>query len=859
MMQTNQQSDFYRPYNLPVARKYSSKKEPAAHQSEALNKLQQWFGQKLSPAGGILVLPTGGGKTFTATRFLCTQPLSEGYKVLWLAHTHYLLEQAFYSFGPKEEVDQSHLGCEVGRISGAKQALNVRVVSGTVGHFKAADIKATDDVVIGTLQTLTRAYQEITHFPQLDAFLRSTNGKLCVVFDEAHHAPANSYQRLISKLRQDFPEMYLLGLTATPTYEDESKAGWLKQLFPQEIIYQVGIQKLIADRILAKPIQEEFRTDITPEFDEATYRKWIGQYKDLPPEIISQLALSEQRNAFIAKAYADNKQRYGKTIIFASRWFQCEQLREFLIKRNVRADVMYCKTDVNPGTEAARNARDKTENDRVLAAFRQNELDVVINVKMLTEGIDVPDAQTVFITRQTRSTSLLTQMVGRALRGPRFGGKDNAYIVSFVDDWKQAINWAEYELPGGGTKTTRPPYTDGLPMQWLSIALVRQLAEQMQQGIDEVPAPFITLLPLGWYRLKFEAFIPENEDCETINQLVMVFEHERAAYECFIKFLLKEDIEVFAEPVLDFHTYVGRFERWQLLFFDDVEVYDGGNLIKNLFYITRHIAQNDGKPPQFFEFEQRQEHDLDQLAQEGIDYDWGPQVIEQKLQEEYERENRYWQVMYPAFRLFRSQYYACRARIMDIDKRPIEPLPPIINKLAGEGIRDAEPSKEVKESVKKQDQYRCLCCGAMSKLQVDHIKARYHGGSHLIDNLQTLCHACNREKGTKEISFRERRSHLRVKPSAWMELKFPGEADGQKRWEQFLRRSINFFYQCAAVSAISSGNTNRTFDTWQINLHTGNEPTLIKPYLNAFTEEVYQRRKRAGHATPKKLVVVASY
>src|SRR2546426_4233581 len=41
--------------------------------SDALVKLQRWFHDvpRTSEAGGIVVLPTGGGKTFTATRFLC--------------------------------------------------------------------------------------------------------------------------------------------------------------------------------------------------------------------------------------------------------------------------------------------------------------------------------------------------------------------------------------------------------------------------------------------------------------------------------------------------------------------------------------------------------------------------------------------------------------------------------------------------------------------------------------------------------------------------------------------------------------------------------------------------------------------
>jgi superfamily II DNA or RNA helicase len=51
----------------------------------------------------------------------------------------------------------------------------------------------------------------------------------------------------------------------------------------------------------------------------------------------------------------------------------------------------------------------------------------------------------VFLTRQTTSPILLRQMVGRALRGPKFGGTATANIVLFIDDWREAIQWAEFD------------------------------------------------------------------------------------------------------------------------------------------------------------------------------------------------------------------------------------------------------------------------------------------------------------------------------------------------------------------------------------------------------------------------------
>jgi hypothetical protein len=68
-------------------------------------------------------------------------------------------------------------------------------------------------------------------------------------------------------------------------------------------------------------------------------------------------------------------------------------------------------------------------------------LDVLVNVGMMTEGVDVPAVRTVFLARPTQSEILLRQMVGRALRGPAAGGDETAYLVSFEDHWERFEGW----------------------------------------------------------------------------------------------------------------------------------------------------------------------------------------------------------------------------------------------------------------------------------------------------------------------------------------------------------------------------------------------------------------------------------
>ncbi len=631
-------NEFYREYDLSEKRRTPPRRSPAAHQQTALAKLHAWSESRASHSpvsGGLLVLPTGGGKTFTANRFLCAGPLSQGFKVLWLAHTHHLLEQAIDS-----------LEHELGHIQEPKATFAARVVSGTVSHCRPHEIKPSDDMLIVTLQTMVSALRN--ELPPVLDFLAAAGSQLCVVFDEAHHAPAHSYRRLIAVLRERCPGMLLLGLTATPTYTDETKRGWLAMLFPQGLIHQVTAQALMATGILAKPIFEDHQTDIAVEFDERSYEQWRSTYQDLPESMVTQLAQSRERNQFIAQTYAEHRERYGKTIMFADRWFQCEQLSEFLQARGVRAGVLYSHVDADPGNVAARNRRSSDENTTVLQAFKRGALDVLINVRMLTEGTAVPSVSTVFLTRQSTSGILLTQMIGRALRGPAFGGTEQAYIVAFIDQWKHLINWADYRDIGAGlADDTAASAAPRLPIQLISIEMVRQLVQQMDGGSVET-RPFLTLMPVGWYRVEFTAVVAGSDDLEIVRQMVMVFEDEIAGYDAWRAALTPTVYADFAATELDFTAERGQLAEWRQEFFGAAALNRGEDLLVNLFHMARHLAQNEGTVT-FFPFAEREYHDLDRVVTHFLDENITMRDELPAVRAEYDRTDRYWGMIYPGF------------------------------------------------------------------------------------------------------------------------------------------------------------------------------------------------------------------
>jgi superfamily II DNA or RNA helicase len=834
-------SPFFREWTLKSCRSAQGKKVPAPHQAQALAKLNAWY-RDLSGKedGGILVLPTGGGKTFTAAHFLAHGPLSDGYKVLWLAHTHHLLEQAFYGFD----------GGLLGGIREPRAKLALRVVSGTPGHFHPRDIKPSDDIIIATLQTLTNAHRE--QHKALLAFLASAKGKLFIVFDEAHHAPAPSYRKLLQALCKDHAP--LLGLTATPTYSDEAKKGWLKKLFPQGILAQAKAGDLMAQGVLAQPTFVRADTAFTPQFDTAEFQKWLGTYRDLPEDIIDSLALNSERNAMIAQTYVENRAKYGKTIIFTDRWHQCEAIVEALRKHKVRADAVYSHIDASLETVDARNRRDRDENGKVLDQFRKNELDVLVNVRMLTEGTDIPDAQTVFLTRQTTSQILLTQMVGRALRGPKFGGTAKAFIVSFIDSWQQGIRFAEYDpLAEGAADESVRPSMKRPPLLLVSIELVKQLARRMDSGINVLSGQFLSLMPVGWYRVTFDT-CPENSDeIEPTNQLVLVFEDERKGFETLLKTLLKSVPKSFEDERVTMEDQRPTLDSWRERYLGEATRIKT-DLQLDLFALARHIGQGHGVP-EFFPFAIREEHDLDAVARQFITDDLGSRAIQEQLWAEYSREDRFWGALFPRFDQFRSTYDASAARLLS----PAQDLADPDSRCRNEPISAMEPDEAIKRQVKARDGNCCVCCGAVRTLQVDHIVPSYHGGPHTIANLQTLCGVCNRTKRTRTLRFKSPTTPLTTAPKD-IEVFSPPRRESvgdRDQWEHFIRRTINFAFQCGAVAKVTIGGRGETYYHWSVELNQGLHPSWLKPHIKALFARIGEARTEGGKPELSSLTILA--
>lgn len=358
----------------------------------------------------MVVLPTGGGKTYTASTWLLKNAIDKKKKILWIAHRQMLLDQAAESF---KKFSFSELIPHTSKFS-------FRIISGSSNHDSTFHIKPTDNLLIASKDSIGR------NIDRLDPWLKGEK-EVFLIVDEAHHSTAKTYRRVIEHVKKRVPGLKLIGLTATPFRTAENERGLLAKIYSDGlkngrivqgdvgITYQIGLKELISRQILAKPIFQSF-------FTEENYGKELGlealkniqQLDTLPEDVAEKIAYSAARNKLIVETYCKRKKEYGQTIVFAVNVDHAVELAALFEKAGVKTDYVASGV-VDPVTYV------KRDNDKIIENYRKGKLQVLINVNILTEGVDLPQTQTVFLARPTVSTILMTQMIGRALRGVKAG------------------------------------------------------------------------------------------------------------------------------------------------------------------------------------------------------------------------------------------------------------------------------------------------------------------------------------------------------------------------------------------------------------------------------------------------------
>ena len=340
------------------------KLEIREYQQEALDSLSEMRAKKETIA--LLYHATGTGKTVTAVM----DAKRCGGRVLFVAHTMELVNQAFSTF--------KSLWSDA-----------------SVGKF-ADSIKDTEaHVVCGSIQSVAL---------NLDMF--KDNDFDYIIIDEAHHASADTYQKVLAY----FNPKFILGLTATPERADDTNILEIFKNTAHKLDIQTAVE--IGALVPVRCIRIHTNIDMTKvRFNSVQYN-----IRDLDVKICVT-----ERNKLIVDTWLEYVKN-RRTVVFCASVKHAEQVAQLF-------------KDAGVSAVAVSGSMKTSERNEQLAKFADGDVKVLCACDLLNEGWDCPQTEVLFMARPTMSKVLYTQQLGRGMRNSE--GKDHLMVFDFVDNASQ--------------------------------------------------------------------------------------------------------------------------------------------------------------------------------------------------------------------------------------------------------------------------------------------------------------------------------------------------------------------------------------------------------------------------------------
>ena len=349
----------------------------------------------------LIALPTGTGKTVIFSRV--PDMIKDRRRMLVVAHR-------------KELLDQS-----AEKIQLANPEIQVAV--------EQAEREADPDsqVIVASIQTLAVSPSRLERLRPDDFAV--------LVIDEAHHAPATSYLKLLHRLglgpdpfapgqtvgdrRKAFKTFkpadtapFLLGFTATPNRTD---GVGLEAIF-DEIAYTRTIEEMIKAGWLCKIVGKRVSTVASLEGVKIS----DGDFQE---GALAKAVNLANRNELAVKSYL-SLAAGRRCLVF------CVDVQHTL-------DMTEAFKNVGVSVDMVVGSTPKEQRDAIIANYKRGIIPVLANCMVLTEGFDAPETSCIIMARPTKSQLLYTQMMGRGTRiAP---GKENLLVIDLVDAGAQGV------------------------------------------------------------------------------------------------------------------------------------------------------------------------------------------------------------------------------------------------------------------------------------------------------------------------------------------------------------------------------------------------------------------------------------
>lgn len=227
-----------------------------------------------------------------------------------------------------------------------------------------------------------------------------------IIVDEAHHSLADTYIRLFGL----FPNAKKLGVTATPWRLNHESFLSLYQY----LIVSPQISWFINNNLLSDFDYVSIKQD--SEVQKLVDRSEVVSTGDFSNADLDNTFNNQRIRSKLYESYLQFVNG-RKGIIYAINKCHAAKIAELYSSHGVKAMAIDCDTP--------RDVRQE-----MIAAFKNGEISVLVNVDIFTEGFDCPDVNFIQLARPTKSLSLYLQQVGRGLRIVE--GKEKTIILDNV-------------------------------------------------------------------------------------------------------------------------------------------------------------------------------------------------------------------------------------------------------------------------------------------------------------------------------------------------------------------------------------------------------------------------------------------
>ncbi|KAG9041263.1 hypothetical protein FS837_012482 [Tulasnella sp. UAMH 9824] len=321
---------------------------------------------------------------------------------------------------PKDRPNASKSLILVDSIELAKQA--AEQLSAICPHLTVEIEQGKARRATGSADVTVATYQTLNIFERLSKFDPSLFK--VVVVDEAHHAAAPSYVKILSLFNSEIVAFRhsntlistsslnpgqlavpIIGVSATFARQDDLELG---SVF-QNVVYHKNYSEMRDEGWLCPLSFTTVRTEI-----DLSAASTISNNGDFSPAVLASAMNTTPLNKLVVETFRKS------ALVFCVDIDHVKALTAAFRDCGVDARMITAKTP-------------EVERTELLTAFSDGKFPVLVNCSILTEGIDLPNIDCIIIARPTRSKNLFWQIIGRGMRHSPKTGKKDCRIIDLVD------------------------------------------------------------------------------------------------------------------------------------------------------------------------------------------------------------------------------------------------------------------------------------------------------------------------------------------------------------------------------------------------------------------------------------------